>query len=417
VTAPPSAEPLRDPPGSGRQLAILGTAVLLSFAPWFSASAVGPLLAADWHTTGLDLPLLTVAVQLGFAIAAVALALTGAADVVAGPSLIAAGAVVAAIGNLGFAAFAGGPESAIPWRLVTGAGLAAVYPVALKMLAGWFVLRRGLAIGVIIGALTVGSALPHLIRALGATSGLDWRPTVAAASVLAIVGAGLAIVAARPGPFEAPSSRFSPAAAMRAFGEPSVRLANAGYLGHMWELYAMWTWVPAFLAASFVAAGTADPAVSAAAAFAVVASGGIGCIAAGALADGHGRTTLTIAAMAGSGGTAVVIGFLFGAAPALVTAVGLVWGITVVADSAQFSAAVSELSPPGTAGSALSLQLATGFVLTGITILGVGLLAPTDGVGWRTAWIVLALGPAVGIAAMARLRGRPDATRMANGHR
>jgi MFS family permease len=179
----------------------------------------------------------------------------------------------------------------------------------------------------------------------------------------------------------------------------------------------MWTWLPAFLAASFVAAGTVDPGTAALAAFLVVASGGFGCVVAGALADDHGRTTLTIAAMAGSGGTALIIGFLFGAAPALVTAVGLVWGITVIADSAQFSAAVSELSPPGTAGSALSLQLATGFVLTGITILGVGLLDPTDGAGWRTAWIVLALGPAVGIAAMARLRRRPDATRMANGHR
>jgi MFS family permease len=178
----------------------------------------------------------------------------------------------------------------------------------------------------------------------------------------------------------------------------------------------MWTWIPTFLAASFVAAGTSDPAAAGLAAFVVVASGGVGCVVAGALADRYGRTALTIAAMAGSGGTALVIGFLFGAGPALVTAIAVVWGITVVADSAQFSAAVSELSPPGTAGSALSLQLAGGFVLTGVTILGVGLIAPTADT-WRLAFWLLALGPALGIVAMWRLRRRPDATRMANGRR
>ncbi|MEA2026066.1 MAG: MFS transporter, partial [Chloroflexota bacterium] len=165
------------------------------------------------------------------------------------------------------------------------------------------------------------------------------------------------------------------------------------------------------------AAGTEDPVIASLVAFTVVALGGVGCVGAGLLADRVGRTTLTIGAMALSGSAAIVTALTFGADPLLTTAVAIIWGVTVVADSAQFSAAVTELTPPGTAGSALTLQTAAGFTLTGVTILLVGSLGALGGDAWRIAFASLALGPAVGIVAMWRLRRRPESLRMAGGHR
>lgn len=406
-----------EPGDRWKQLGVLAAAVLLALVPWFSAASVAPLIAAEWEISRLETALLTVAVQLGFVVGALAIAFSGAADVIPARRLIAGGALLAAASNAAFGLLAVDLVTALPLRALSGAGIAAVYPVAMKVLAGWFRGGRGLAVGVLTGAITLGSALPHLLRAGGAVADLDWRVVVLAATVPCLVAVPLAWWGVRDGPMSTPAARLSLRMARTALGERSVQLANLGYLGHMWELYAMWTWVPAFIAASLAISGNVDAESASAVAFLVVAAGAVGCIGAGALADRFGRTTLTIAAMAGSGSSAVVAGLLFGAPTAFVLVVVVIWGISVVADSAQFSTAVSELAPPGTAGSALALQTAAGFLLTGITIVGVGVLDPGDREAWTLAFGILALGPLVGVGAMLRLRRRPDAIRMAGGRR
>jgi MFS family permease len=380
-----------------RALALVAAAELLGMSLWFTASAVAPRIAAEWQLSAATASWLTLAVQIGFVAGTLVSALTNLPDVVPARVLFAVCALLAAVANALFAMFADGAVSGIALRFLTGALLAGVYPPGMKVIATWWREGRGFALGVMVGALTFGKASPYLVNAIGSAS---WRVNVGAVSVLAAIGGAIILLFVRDGPYALPSQRFDLSQVTAVFRNRGVRLANFGYFGHMWELYAMWTWAPAMIRASLGASG--DPAwLAETASFVVIAAGAIGCVAAGRLADRMGRTVIASAAMAISGACCAAIGFFYGGAPWLLLLIAAIWGATVVADSAQFSACVTELSDQRYIGTALTLQTCIGFLITTVSIRLMPLFVSS--LGWRYAFAALVPGPLFGIAAMMRL--------------
>ena len=396
-----------------RALGLVAVAELLAMSLWFSATAAAPELASEWGLTASETAWLTVAVQLGFVAGALLSSVLTLSDVVRPRYLVAGSSVAGAAFTAAIAGFVDTALPAIALRFLTGVSLAGVYPPGMKILAGWFRAGRGFAIGVLVGSLTVGSALPHLIRAVGGVG--QPRVVLYGAAGLATVG-GLLALLVEPGPYQAPAAPFDPGAIGRILRDRGTMLANGGYFGHMWELYAVWTWIPAFIVASAAASGGSESGESALAsllAFVTIAVGGVGAALAGSAADRLGRTTVTSASMVVSGLSCLAAGLLFGSSFALLVPFVLVWGFAVVADSAQFSAAVSELAESSYVGTALTLQTAIGYLLTTVSIQLVPVVV--EAVGWRWAFAPLAVGPALGTLSMLRLRGLPVAERLAGG--
>jgi len=397
----------------GASVAIIAICQVAAMALWFSASAIVPALVAEFKLSGFAQATLTTGVQVGFVLGCLASALLGLPDRVDPRRLFAASATIGAGANA-LLLVVDITSPLVPLlRVVTGACMAGVYPVGMKLASTWAKGDMGLMVGILVGALTLGSASPYLFNALG---GVDWRFPLGLASVSAVVAATL-ILFAGVGPNRAPSPRFDPRMMMQAWRDVPLRLANLGYLGHMWELYAMWAWIGVFFDASFALAMPAASATTAAklAAFATIAAGAIGSIGAGLLADRLGRTTLTIAAMAVSATCAATVGLLFGGNPVWLLALCLVWGVSIVADSAQFSASIAELSDRAWVGTMLTVQTALGFTLTLATIYSMPFLI--SALGWRYAFMPLAIGPAFGVYAMARLRVHPRSVELAGGQR
>jgi MFS family permease len=379
--------------------------MLLGMTLWFSATAATAPIVREYGLTSGQAAWLTMAVQGGFVAGTLISAVLNLPDVINARALFAVGCLCGAIANA-LLPVAAAPVQLIALRMTTGVALAWVYPPGMKVAAGWFERRRGAALGVLIGALTVGSALPHLLAA--ASASVPWRVLVLTASALAIAGGGIVLTFVGDGPYVARSARFEPAAVLGVFTDRDTRLATLGYLGHMWELYAVWTWVAAFVTAASnpTLARAAAPASRAGSlvAFVLIASGAIGSAAAGLQADSYGKARVARLAMIVSAACCGAAGFVFRLPSPVLGVFAVFWGVAVVADSAQLSALVAEFSPRDHVGTALTVQTCTGFLLTMVSIRLTPAIA--GAIGWRWAFLFLIPGPALGAFAVSRLDRR-----------
>lgn len=384
-------------------LTILAIAELLGMSLWFTASAVSAQLAPRWGLGTSETAWLTGIVQLGFVCGTAIAAILNLSDIIPTRLLFAASALVAALANV-LLLQVDGYRGALACRFVTGAMLAGVYPPAMKMTATWFHDRRGLAIGVIVGALTLGKGTPYLVSALAEGS---VSAVVIATSAGAAIAAFLILLLYHDGPHAFTRRPFSWLLVREVVSRREWRLSTGGYLGHMWELYAFWTWIGAFVAASETARGSVAAATTARlvglVAYGAIGIGALGCVWGGWIADRIGHARLITIALALSGGCALLAAPAFGHSLLLVTILAWSWGFWVIADSAQFSTLVTRSVPSHAVGTALTLQTSLGFLLTMASIQLVPLVAAR--IGWPVAMALLAAGPAVGIAAIRALRG------------
>jgi len=394
-------------------LILVSAATFFSLSVWFSTNAISGELEIEKSIDESAIAILTIAVQLGFVFGTLLIAFTNLSDLVNARTLFAVSAILAAVTNLLVIPLESTPLL-IAARFATGAFLGGVYPPAMKVISGWYTKGRGFALGTMIGALTIGSGSPHLLRSVFSE---NWQAVIIGSSILAVTGGLILKFFVTDGPHDVKGAKFNPRYLVGALTERGPRLVLTGYLGHQWELYAMWAWIGSFMLYVIGDRSLIGDSLDLASAltFLVFAVGAVASSFAGMWSEKIGRTAVASIAMIISGGTAAFIGFLSPEMTILIVVMAMIWGASVIADSAQFSTAMTELSDPVYRGTMLTFQTGVGFALTAVSIWLLPIVRDSSGWGW--AFAMLALGPIVGTAAMLRLRSLPEAKNLAGGKR
>lgn len=383
-----------------RSLVLLIVSQISAMSLWFVSSAILPDMAREFAISETRQAALASAVPVGFVIGALFSAVMGLSDRFDPRRVFAICALLAAASGACLLVVYPGGGASIFLRGFTGAMLAGVYPVGMKIAVGWGEKDRGLLVGLLVGALTIGSASPHLVAFLG---GADWRLTILIVSGLTVISA-LLILLAGLGPYHRKAPKFDASVIAIAWTNKRVRYAYLGYFGHMWELYAMWAWIGVASLASYQYTMSQQAAVdlSKLTAFLAIGVGGIACVLGGYVADRIGKIQITILAMAVSGLAAVATALSFGGPVWITFVLILIWGVAIIPDSPQFSALVADASPPENAGSLMTFQTALGFTLTVFTVQLTPWLVSL--LGWPIVLAAMGLGPAFGIYFMLKLR-------------